>query len=390
MISKARKHGFSEAQDDMRDKAVDEYEIIFERSGSAKSFANVLGEIGASEAVKSIIILSCESNGFTPQCINDALRSAGRPIIGGTFPMIAENGTVHEKGTLFIGLPFSIRTHIFSVSHMQEGHYIPELPSPEECMAIIFVDGLSENVLKYCTLVHDTLGVGVKMIGGGAGSLDFKPKPCLMTNEGLIGDACIMGLASVPCGVGVTHGWTTASRQLEVTESEGKRIISLDWRPAGQVYGEIVNDLSSISISEGDFFEQAKGHPLGIISMGSEVVVRDLIALDGDCLRSVSDIEPRTIVSILKGDHGTLLESARSCPVIAQMDLGNSIPQISLLMDCISRCLFLGESMSEELEELTIEDIPLVGAFTIGEIACDGKTMMEFHNKTTALALLGA
>jgi hypothetical protein len=364
--------------------------VFFYESGSVEGFAQVLREADQWQGVESIVALSCDSNGFTPHCLDDILQSTTKPLVGGIFPRITLSGAIYSKGTVLLGLPFKVKQQTF---HKQDLHgaLSSEAPSGEkDNLAIVFVDGISPNNQQYTHLLYDQLGVGVKMIGGGAGSLDFQPRPCLITNKGLIADACLVAKASAPCGVATTHGWTPASRHLEVTESDGKRIISLDWQPARKVYGEIIGNLSSISIDEGVFFDNAKGHPLGIISMGSEVIVRDLIGVDGDCLLGVSEIQPRTIVSVLKGDKGTLLDSARSCPNIALTDLGDTQPLVGLLMDCISRCLFLGESTVKELEQLTLEGIPLVGAFTIGEIASDGKSMVELHNKTTALALLGA
>jgi hypothetical protein len=61
---------------------------------------------------------------------------------------------------------------------------------------------------------------------------------------------------------------------------------------------------------------------------------------------------------------------------------------VALTIDCISRGLLLGEGLKAELEALTVPGLPQVGALTIGEIANNGFEFLEFHNKTTVLALL--
>ena len=56
-------------------------------------------------------------------------------------------------------------------------------------------------------------------------------------------------------------------------------------------------------------------------------------------------------------------------------------------MDCISRVLFLGERIVDELETAA-GDRELYGALTLGEIADDGRNYLEFYNKTSVLGLL--
>ncbi|NOR26155.1 MAG: hypothetical protein GQ542_17565 [Desulforhopalus sp.] len=57
-------------------------------------------------------------------------------------------------------------------------------------------------------------------------------------------------------------------------------------------------------------------------------------------------------------------------------------------MDCISRVLFLGDKLQEEIEAVQDASAPLIGAFTIGEIANSGKDFLEFYNKTCIVGVL--
>ena len=60
-----------------------------------------------------------------------------------------------------------------------------------------------------------------------------------------------------------------------------------------------------------------------------------------------------------------------------------------LLIDCISRGLFLGEGFIREIEAVRAGNTPLIGALTLGEIANDGKDYMELYNKTCVVGILG-
>ena len=61
---------------------------------------------------------------------------------------------------------------------------------------------------------------------------------------------------------------------------------------------------------------------------------------------------------------------------------------LHVIMDCISRVLFLGAGFAEELEAVAQDNLPLVGACTIGEIANCGTELLEYFNKTAVVAVL--
>jgi len=61
---------------------------------------------------------------------------------------------------------------------------------------------------------------------------------------------------------------------------------------------------------------------------------------------------------------------------------------LHIFMDCISRVLFLGAGFEEELEAVVQDNLPMVGACTIGEIANCGTEFLEYYNKTAVMAVL--
>ena len=68
-------------------------------------------------------------------------------------------------------------------------------------------------------------------------------------------------------------------------------------------------------------------------------------------------------------------------------------PAHSLLIDCISRAIFLGPRFANELAAvrtaLAAGGAPApVGALTLGEISCRGDGYLEFFNKTAVVGVL--
>jgi hypothetical protein len=69
--------------------------------------------------------------------------------------------------------------------------------------------------------------------------------------------------------------------------------------------------------------------------------------------------------------------------------LGGRAPGSLLLMDCISRRLFLGAAFAKETAVMAPAATPSAGACTIGEIANSGTEYLEFYNKTAVVAAMG-
>jgi len=68
-------------------------------------------------------------------------------------------------------------------------------------------------------------------------------------------------------------------------------------------------------------------------------------------------------------------------------------PKKAIIIDCISRMLFLDKDFDKELSIITstlktrYPDISIGGALTIGEISSYGEGFLEFYNKTIVVGL---
>lgn len=371
--------------------------VEFEPKGSIPDLAAVLENLDHDPSVGSLVVFASDANGFVPEQLDPVLAGISKPVIGGIFPAVLHDARRHDRGTVVLALPFALE--IFETSDLSAlgddtgtscwAALADTLPPPPEA-TILFVDALSGSVQTVMEQLYDELGIDTRFIGGGAGSLSLQQAPCVFSNRGLRQEAAVLGLCREPLGVGVTHGWEAVGEPMQVTEASGNRLRSVNWEPALDWYIRQVSDLSGNDFSSGNFFENARNHPLGILSLGGEVVVRDLLASEGTSLVCVSGIEPGAIVQILTGDTDSLLSAAQRCRHLSLANLSDAGPVAGIVVDCISRALFLDRGLDMELASLWCPDFPIAGALTIGEVAGDGVRAPYFHNKTTAVGCFGS
>ncbi|MYL25096.1 FIST signal transduction protein [Vreelandella massiliensis] len=369
----------------------------FEPTGTPEAFGTALHSLAAQETIKTVLVFACDENGWKSGDIDVWITDAKVPVVGGLFPQIAFQGKNYAHGTLLIGLYCSadvgvVRelsdadTDFESILETWADHWPLEDHQRTHC---VLVDGLASRISALVESLFFTFGLEHNFIGGGAGSLSFEQRPCLITPQGLLQDAALVISLPIASYIGVTHGWSPISDSAIITQSERNVIKSIDWQPAAQVYREWIHAYSGDIITPDNFFSIAKSYPLGIVKLGTEVVVRDPLAItpEGE-LVCVGEVPEGCAMRLLHGNPQALIEAAIS----AREQALEAAPSAKagcqrLLIDCISRVLFLGDDLSHELEAVS-DGMPVFGAFTLGEIANSGSDYLEFYNKTTVLGIL--
>jgi len=369
--------------------------VFIDKGGTPSTLRETLDAALETGQARSLLVLSCDGNDFTPERLDPILKEVPVPIFGGTFPVVLSGGRQMSRGSVVVAM-----------NHEAEVHYIPgmsDLEADYEAIldekvggddefktVMVFVDGFSQRIAAFIDALYAIFGLEVNYVGGGAGSLSLKQKPCLITNDGLMQDGAILAALDMESGVGVSHGWATVSGPYKVTESERNVIKSLDWRPAFDVYRSVVEAHSGTHFVSRPFFDIAKAYPFGIAKMGSELVVRDPVAIDGDQnLVCVGEVPEGAFVDILHGKPDDLIRAAGRALERAKTNLSSHAePGLGLFVDCVSRALFLGDEFFAELDAVSLPGLEFVGACTIGEIANSGKDYLEFYNKTSVVAFL--
>ncbi|MEB1805880.1 MAG: FIST C-terminal domain-containing protein [Bacillaceae bacterium] len=344
-----------------------------------------------------VLILAAESELERVDEMLMYFREKSIECFGGLFPAVIYNNESYDRGAVL---------SVVSLVHppaVIKGIDEPEIgitelfnnvSTKEAQTALLFVDGLTPHVAEFLKSLFNKVGRSLSYIGGGAGSLSLQQQPCLFTNEGIYQDAALIALRKEKTQLGVAHGWQAIQGPYVATKTERNRIIELNWEAAFPVYQQVIEQETERQVTRENFFDIEKAYPFGLMKDATEDVVRDPIKVndEGD-LVCVGEIPENTVLEILKGDPKSLIEAAKQASVQAISSIEN-VKHSPLVIDCISRVLFLGEDFKQELgtihETLSSKQsnqLPVIGALTMGEISSYGDGYLEFFNKTTVVGV---
>lgn len=367
-------------------------QVFVDKQGSVDTLFDHIDQ-AIHNGAKSLCILACDENDFDTQqaLIDEKLKALPIPVFGGIFPQIIADAENLEKGSLVLALPLEVSTYYVEHLSDPDEDYYDQIEQWSDHInvhssLITLVDGLSSRISAVLEDLYDILGSDYQYIGGGAGSLSFRQKPCLFSNDGLRQDCAQITKINEPIDLGIKHGWQPFAGPFFITGANHTAIQTLDYRPAFEVYQEVVEKDSGKSFQDTDFFDLAKAYPFGLDRLKGDVVVRDPLYRQEDELICVGEVPSNHMVYILKGDAEQLLAASKQSAetaVCAKTDY-----HFAILFDCISRVLFLEDRFQEEIGNIKTQlpnALPLIGVLSLGEIADAGNACLEFFNKTIVL-----
>lgn len=327
----------------------------------------------------------------------DEINQLGISFFGGLFPGIIHEEEQYDSGCIFKKFPATQQPIV--IKGLDTGEIttkdIDQLNSfnAKKSTLITFVDGLSAYIPKCLSFMYNHVGSTASFLGGGAGSLSLKQQPCVFTNEGFFQDAAVLALVDQEISLGVKHGWNKLVGPIVATKTDKNIIYELNWENAFEVYGRMVNKDSNSLISKDNFFDIAKGYPFGIFKETGEDIVRDPLSVgeNGEII-CVADVPENTVLYILKGSEAQLIDAAQT----ATEECIAATPEVfqdTLLVNCISRALYLDKNFKKELKVInstlgtTPNNVIPSGILSLGEISSYGEGYLEFYNKTLVLGI---
>lgn len=308
-------------------------------------------------------------------------------IVGGIFPRIVFHEQTYEEG--FLLAKMSPCTSALIIEHMDGELEIPDLEKLNSFM--IVVDGLSSKIDYFLESFFELVGENAMIIGGGAGKLTLKQEPVIFSNYDMYQDAALIIGSYDLMGVGLKHGWSELEGPFIVTDSKNCELKQINYMDAFKFYKNIIEKHSKTLINKDNFFDIAKGYPFGINRYSKEAIVRDPITTNGNSIILVGNIDINAVISVLKGSKSDLIDASRKAALCAIKNLPNKKPKQALLVDCISRLLYLDTSFEDELRSIANEfdkNTILWGVLSLGEIANVNREKIEFYNKTCVIGAL--
>ncbi len=250
----------------------------------------------------------------------------------------------------------------------------------------LLFDSMVPNIASLLDGIYLELANRVEYAGVNAGSETFQPMPCLFDQETVIGNGVLGILLPGESAPILEHGFIPPQRAMTATSTQGNRIESIDWRPAFEVYREIIRTEYQIDLTPDNFYQYAVHFPFGILRANGDVVVRIPVALTEDgALYCVGEIPENAMLVLLKapaaGENGCVER------LVTNLRAANGAMEDGHLLTfyCAGRRMHLGDTAEQELDALhaVARSATMAGALSLGEIGSTSRWGYPmFHNAT--------
>lgn len=343
---------------------------------------------------KSLLILACSDNHINIPACSNLLLTINMPVFGGVYPKILDGEEILTTGFLLIGFLDELPVHNFlNISqHQKDSEEIFFEAEIEKQLNLtvqnylLFHDAFSPSSESFIDILYHCLG-DVHIIGGGAGSLDFIPRACIFSNQGVLQDAIQLVALTSPLFLSVAHGWEVLDGPYLVTKANQHVVTTLNYQPAFDVYKQCIELQNGYHFTQDNFFSIAQNFPLGIQGANSEMLVRDPIKTLDKNLECVGNVPTNAMIYILQGNPNTLVHAVENAAK-AMCDGAGHFKKNLFIVDCISRYLFLKEDFSAEISAISSSDIQaeyMFGILSLGEITNSQSGAIKLLNKSTVL-----
>ncbi len=323
----------------------------------------------------------------------EAARKQGLRFCGGVFPGLIDGAQRRDEGV--IAIPLHCQAQLITATLDRGGAtWItppPALPTGKPASALLFMDSHSPGVMGFMEAIYDQYGTTIHYAGAGAGYRDLRQAPSIFSENGFIKHGGLLILLPQASTVNVRHGWKRVAGPFIATRTSGKIIQELNWEAAGTFYRREIEALAPELKNKPVFPDLASRFPLSIGKQAAEDVVRDPFEInEADEIVFFTDVPENSAIYISEGNKETLIDAAQQA--VAECNPTEAIATC-FISDCYSRALMLGDELEIELDRVNkalkrFTDTPAQGALVMGEICGNGRTNLEFYNKTFVIALI--
>ncbi|UXP32106.1 FIST C-terminal domain-containing protein [Reichenbachiella agarivorans] len=314
-------------------------------------------------------------------------------LAGGIFPMIIFENEHLDSGVILKHIESCVMEPVL----IKDFDTIPvhnQLPtsSPDMNSCIVLFDGLMNHVSSLLDSLYEEYWNQMNFVGAGCGSASLEQSPCIICNDGFFDNAALLLIVKREINLGVNHGWTEVEGPFVANKTEGNKILELNWRPAYDIYKEVVELNSQDQFAQKEFVEISQGYPFGIKREGKEDMVRDPIIVDEQgALLCLGDIPKNASLNILSGSRADLIKSAGKAAEKAIQDIS---PIDIFLVDCITRVLYLETEFNDELQAIKNvvkernDTLNVEGVLSLGEVSTSKGGFLDLYNKTIVVAAM--
>lgn len=261
------------------------------------------------------------------------------------------------------------------------------LDDTRDITLFMLFDAMVPNISTLLDELYLRLANRVHYAGGNAGSETFQPMPCLFDGQRVVQNGVLLMLLKSHRGAILEHGYHAPQQTVYATSTRGNCISQIDWRPAFDVYQELVQQQYQVQITRDNFYQHAVHFPFGIVRANHHVVVRIPVMLGEDgALFCVGEVPANAVLTLLESPTVDSDETLQVLTEGLSALNGDSANTLLLLLYCAGRRMHLGsDAATLELQKFTAatQAAQIAGALSLGEIG--GSTVHGyplFHNAT--------
>jgi len=349
------------------------------------TYASTLEEIESSlvvfkkKSIKSFLVL-CASHSLEEFKNNYLafLNKSSIPFFGGVFPSLIFQSEVKQEGIILIGLEFEVPYQVIDLGkdNLTIDQEIINFKNKVKGTKTLFclISAFGDDKSLFLNSLFNNFANLVDYIGAGCGDLSFSNSNSIIASNEIHKNAAVVASIDQDVEINHTHGWEAKPETYKVTQIEGNEILSIDWKPAVEVYMDLIQQQTTTPIDLNNLEDYIKYFPFGISRMDNDLIIRDPYAFTkrGGIL---------VVDKIDEGEYICLMEGNSECLISACKELHSKKSDV-LVFNCISRLLFHEKNIAQELQAISKDT--LIGAFSIGEIVNTKTSFLEMYNKIVA------
>ncbi len=357
-----------------------------------------LAELQAIHPKLGVCVLLPEAEKDKVGVVQSAFAKCKIPLMGAIFPALVKEGHFVTSGAwllCFKEMPYfeligNLPVQAAEAELLMEkiaGDIRAQIDHTPDITLFMLFDAMVPNISTLLDNLYLHLANRVHYAGANAGSETFQPLPCLFDGERIVQNGVLLVLLSRHKGAILEHGYQTNPHTSYATSTSGNCISQIDWRPAFEVYRELVHEHYGEEVTAENFYQYGVHFPFGIVRANHHVLVRIpvMLAEDGS-LFCVGEVPANSVLTLLKAPTVRTVETLHNVAEGLKALNGDIDGAELLLFYCAGRRLHLGIPMATtELEAFAglTHASQVAGALSLGEIG--GSTVNGyplFHNAT--------
>jgi hypothetical protein len=275
---------------------------------------------------------------------------------------------------------------------LDAGECLSKMFDPEELVHVLVLsDGLSVNGSDLVRGLMKNLPEGVTVTGGLAGDGAFFKETLVLWND-VPGKDKIAALGfygkRIRVGFGSMGGWDPFGPERLITRSKGNVLYELDGRSALDLYKMYLGEQAEGLPATGLLF------PLSLRTrMNEPRIVRTILGIseEDQSLTFAGDVPEGVYAQLMKANYDRLIDGAAGAAKTCFETIGNTSPDLAILISCVGRKLVLKQRVEEEVEgvrDILGNHTVMTGFYSYGEIApFMPNAQCELHNQTMTITV---